>query len=147
VGSRVQWTLLLRDSDGKVTTEMKEANETFAKATATVVIPPEQMSRDREYYLAIYKRIPSEFDKAFYNCIEEGKGLPLWRGRVVEGQCEVRAEWPVRDPDLLFVLLERIPNLPVDATPMMVRTRSIATLRRVSTITQTEIIRFVPDGK
>ncbi len=145
VGSAVQWTLLLREPDGTVTKHVKEGAESFVKGTVRVVVPAVLMKKERQYFLNVYKQIPSEFDKAFYDRIEEGKGLPLGAGPVTGNQCEIRADWPTDDPDFLFVLNERIPNPSRDANPSMIRTKGIASMRRTSPVNDGQIINFVPD--
>jgi hypothetical protein len=144
VGSTIEWTLLLRKPDGTVAEYLKHGGENTSKATVTVHLPTDLMAKDKKHYLALYKRNVSEFDKAFYHHIDEGKGLRLWWSEVVNGECEIRTEWPTQSPDFLFDLHERIPNPPSDAIPSSVRTKIIASMKRTSGINRGEVINFEP---
>ncbi|HDY65054.1 MAG TPA: hypothetical protein ENH84_02320 [Phycisphaerae bacterium] len=142
MGSTIHWALLLRERDGTVTKHLKQEIERTSKASVTIIVPANVMTKDKEYYLAAYKQNITDFDKAFYRRISEEKGLQLQWGKVVNGECGMGIEWPTQHPELLFELHERIPNPPNDATPFLVRTKSILSMKRTSGYTQGETIQF-----
>lgn len=144
VGSTIQWALLLRQRNGTVTKYLKREIERTSKASVTIIVPANVMAKGKEYYLAVYKQNLTEFDKTFYRRIDDKKGLQLQWGKIVNGECEMRLEWPTQRPEVLFELHDRIPNPPNDATPFLVRTKDILSMKRTSAITQGETINFEP---
>jgi hypothetical protein len=146
-GSTIRWSLLLRERDGALVKILKNATETTIKAAFTTVVCSTILAEDKEYYLAIYKYNVSEFDKAFNNFdyIAEGKGLPLWYGKVVNGECKVQAECPAMSTEFLFELCQRIPNDPRDAMPFAMRTKVISSMKLTTAITQDMVIDFKPN--
>jgi len=141
VGSTIHWALLLRARNGTLMKYLKQDVEEISKSSIRIVVPSKLMAKDKEYYLAAYRQNPSDFDKAFYR-ITERNGLQLQWAKVINGECEMKIECSAQRPELLFELHERIPNLPHDATPFMVRTKSILSMKLSSGVTQEETINF-----
>jgi len=145
VASMADWTLLLRNPDGSVAQYLGHRMENTVKGTMTITIPAELMPKDAEYFIAFYRRDVSDYERAFYNTIEEGKGLHVAGGPVVEGRCELRMEWPELSRDFLVELRVKIPNPPHDAMPFLTRTRCVATMLHTVPIAPDAVIPFVPN--
>jgi hypothetical protein len=143
--SIIKWGLEIRARDGTVLKYLDKAEEKTSRVNITIVVPPDMINKDKEYYIIVYKHNVTKFEKAYYNSkITEGKGLWIQRKKVEDGKCEMTFEWTRESPELLYELHERF-YIPEDATPFFIRTKCIASMIRPTGTSQGEVITFEPN--